>query len=648
MGQAASNEEDSASRKSLVLESFTKEQINKYFQLRCVHLLTREELSSLASRLNVTSANDPETAISYSDVAYVLQLSNKKDQDISDVHHGFVKAVKLLTNTLSVLARLPFLQDFTDKEQLTLRGLIISSTVLSGRIRRMLGHKYNYLKLLFIAFAAASGLDQRPNSEKSDGDPEKAISLNGDDQFVVEAVRLPNGREDDEHDDFETARRIKWDTFANIKNYDDIKVDELSINGEDLVKILTLLLVVSSVPKKSHEEMQAELHKSLEEKWSEFEVASHALVRFFDFTIDRQNLKSSSISYKQFHTGCERGLARFIIDALAKLVERSIFSSIQSEGRVSQEQELHEASTSPNSSPKKPKRKQKFEQTRLVNEASLSLITLALRSAGKNISVGTSNIVNLYNGSQSGFSIRSLESKIFKWHAPTILLVSGKRLKSKTINTNRRYQEFDQEYPRYFLANENPLRSWQGESDRITYAVFLNSPWKSSNKKNFGDEETVIVSLSPRFDYFKSRLDPVLQGQSVYFSNLGMGLGFGNDQPVNKNTIRKYLPGNVSLTIEANLEFAVFRHIRSSGPNSANYFEKSAQQELVDDDYEDRFMITDLEVWGIGSNKELEEQRKLWEWEEKQAKARQSVNVRDMGEERAFLEMAGLIGNYGQ
>lgn len=648
MGQAASNEEDTASSKLLVLELFTKEQTNKYFQLRCVHLLTREELSSLASRLNVTSANDPETAISYSDVAYVLQLSNKKDQDILDVHQGFVKAVKLLTNTLLVLARLPFLQDFTDKEQLTLRGLIISSTVLLGRIRRMLGHKYNYLKLLFIAFAAASGVDQVPNSEKSDGDPEKASSLNGDDQFVVEAVRLPNGREDDEHDDFETARRIKWDTFANIKNYDDIKVEELAINGEDLVKILTLLLVVSSVPKKSHEEMQAELHKSLEEKWLEFEVAAQTLVRFFDVTIDRLNLKASSISYNQFHAGCERGLARFIIDALAKLVERSIFSSIQSEGRVQQEQETHEENTSPNSSPKKPKRKQKFQETRLVNEASLSLITLALQSAGKNVSVGTSNIVNLYNGSQSGFSIRSLELKIFKWHAPTILLVSGKRLKSKTINTNRRYQEFDQEYPRYFLANENPLRLWQGELDRITYAVFLNSPWKSSNKKNFGDEETMIVSLLPRFDYFKSKLDPVLQGQLVYFSNLGMGLGFGNDQPVNKNTIRKYLPGNVSLTIEANLEFAVFRHIRSSGPNSTNYFEKSAQQELEDDDYEDRFMITDLEVWGIGSNKELEEQRKLWEWEEKQAKARQSVNVRDMGEERAFLEMAGLIGNYGQ
>lgn len=31
----------------------------------------------------------------------------------------------------------------------------------------------------------------------------------------------------------------------------------------------------------------------------------------------------------------------------------------------------------------------------------------------------------------------------------------------------------------------------------------------------------------------------------------------------------------------------------------------------------------------------------------KQAEARQNVNIRNLGEERAFLEMAGLVGNHG-
>ena len=129
-----------------------------------------------------------------------------------------------------------------------------------------------------------------------------------------------------------------------------------------------------------------------------------------------------------------------------------------------------------------------------------------------------------------------------------------------------------------------------------------------------------------------------------------MGLGFGNLQPLNKNGHQKYYPGDVSLTIEANLEFAIFRHLAQlTQSNTTNFFHPSSVVGQLGNggNFEDRFTITDLEVWGIGSMKELDEQRKQWEWEEKQANARQSVNVRSMGEERAFLEMAGLVGNHG-
>lgn len=654
MGQIASNEENNDSSKLLVLELFTKEQILKFFQLRCVNLLSKDELSSLASRLNVTSANDPDTAISYSDVAYVLQLSNDKEQDILEVHESFVSAVKFLTRVLGALGTLPFLQDSlreTD-EPLTLRKMVIASTVLLGRIRRMLGSKYNYLKLLFLAFSVASGTLSASLSEKNESDPEKSDVANGDDQFVVEAVKIPSHLENDQ-DDFETSRRIKWDSFGNIKSYDEIDVKQHSMKASDLLNLLTLLLIVSSVPKKSHIEMQAHIQKNINEKWIEFEDCALTLVRYFDIEIEKLNVRSRSISFEQFSSACQEGIGRFIIDKLAKLVERSILSPIVSDGKITkkeekeEEEETHQEYLYLKLSPKKSAKKHKFEETRLINEPSISLIALALRNAGSNVKIGTSNLIQLYNGSQSGFSVRSLELKIFKWHAPTIFLVSGKRLKQKTISTNRRYQQFDQEYPRYFLSNENSQRDWQKDLDRLTYAVFVHLPWRSSNKKNFGDEESVIISLLPRFDFHKTKPDPVLQGRLIYFSNLGMGVGFGNDQPVNKNTVRKYLPGNVSLTIEANLEFAVFRHIRSAGPNTTNYFEKSSQRSIEDEDFEDRFMITDLEVWGVGSNKELDEQRKQWEWEEKQAKARQSVNIRNTGEERAFLEMAGLVGNHG-
>ncbi|QRG38317.1 hypothetical protein FDK38_002720 [Candidozyma auris] len=643
MGQTFSHDNTDEAAKVLVLESFTKEKITRFFQLRCVHLLSPEELSTLTSSLDLTSANDRETAISYAQVAHLLHLAN----DVTELSISCNEAIKLLADTFTVLGSLPFLRDSVENVEwpLTLKGLLIASAVFSGRIRRLLGHKYDYLKLLYIAFATSSSRANPSPEEKSESDPEKSSSPSGDDEFVMEAVRPPPDRED-KLDDTLTARRIKWDTCATIKSYDEIDINSLQLRVSDFAKILAILLIVGSVPKKSHRDMQAQVQQSLKEKWTSFEEAAYSVLKYFDLDVDKINAKQISVSYEAFRTGCKNGIGSFIIDTLAKLVNGSIFSSITSDGKVEAGDKPPSTEESPKS-PSKTRTSRKFEKSRLINEPSIALISLALRNAGSRHTVDTANLVQLYNGSQSGFSIRSLEQKIFKWHAPTVFLVSGKRLKQKTINTNRRYQQFDQEYPRYFLANENSQKDWQANNDVLTYAVFVHSPWKSSNKKNFGDEEAVVISLSPHFDYYKTKPDPVLQGKSTYFSNLGMGIGFGNDQPVNKNTIRKYLPGNVSLTIEANLEFAIFRHISNGGPHTTSYFEKSTQERLHDEDFEDRFMITDIEVWGVGSNKELDEQRKQWEWEEKQAKARQSVNLRNTGEERAFLEMAGLVGNHG-
>ena len=49
---------------------------------------------------------------------------------------------------------------------------------------------------------------------------------------------------------------------------------------------------------------------------------------------------------------------------------------------------------------------------------------------------------------------------------------------------------------------------------------------------------------------------------------------------------------------------------------------------------------------GCGGEKELEEQVKLWQWEEMEAKRRQHINLQSMGEDRALLEMAGLVGQH--
>ncbi|KAK7677404.1 hypothetical protein QCA50_019620 [Cerrena zonata] len=408
--------------------------------------------------------------------------------------------------------------------------------------------------------------------------------------YVIEVVQ---GAKDEEYN---TAHRIKWSTMNQVQSFDEVDVEELVINSHDLVQLFTFFLIIISVPKKKHSLMQQQVINSITKQWDSFEESAISLVRYIDVDLNIGNLKSSSVSYQDFKKGIDNSFDKLFQTGFNSMFKNGLFSSVQTEND----------SDSGSSDPVKP--------------------------------FNNNNTYPQKKGSESGFSIRSLELKIFKWQAPTLFLVGGKRLKPKTIQNNKRYQQFIQEYPRYFRTSEESKRNWQNDNDYITYAVLVKQPWRASNKRNFGDENTVIISLSPRLDYYKS-ITNSLKGELIYFNNLGLGLGFGNDQPINKNNIKKYLPGDVSLTVEANLEFAVFRHIANISSNASSYFQKSQQKQVSKEDFEDRFMITDLEVWGVGSTQELEEQRKQWEWEEKQAEARQSVNLNTMNEDRAFLEM---------
>lgn len=645
MGQFASS--DNSHSRNTSLELFTKLQIITLFRWRVMNLLSKSEQALVSQKLNVTVANDAHTVTTYSDLAYLLQLQNDKNIDVLSVHSDFATAIKILYGSLKVLGNLPFLQDCLNPDhddQLTLNGLIIASLVHTGRINKI-WQDIDYLKLIFMSLSLSTNSIGHTLNEKSDnGEVEKsARETTPDDPYVAEVLELPNGYQDDTSTNT-TAKRIRWSTFKPLKEYDELEVESMEVSASVLVQIFTLLLICNSIPQKAHLEMQKELQISINNKWGEFKLSAILLVRYLNVEITASNLSTVMVTFDQFKSGIETGFRDFVPLAFAKLFKHGIFSLVVADALPDALPE--EKNDDDDEDLKKTKKTIKFEETRLVNTATLAYVSVFLNTVGVGYTVSPSNLVLLYNGSNSGFSIRSLELKIIKWQAPTLFLVSGKRLRHKTMTTNKRYQLFDSEYPRYFRSTEDPHREWQSDNDKITYLIYVHQPWRNSNKKNFGDENTAIMCVSPRYDFFKSKPDPINQGRLIYFNNLGMGLGFGNDQPVNKNNVRKYLPGSVSLTLEANLEFGVFRHIANSSANTPSYFNRSEQQVVQSQDYEDRFMITDLEVWGVGSTKELDEQRKQWEWEEKQAKARQSVNMRTLGEDRAFLEMVGLVGNH--
>lgn len=497
----------------------------------------------------------------------------------------FKHAVELLYEGCKRLGDYPF--ESNPSEVLSTDSLISCIVLFTKKYTRFIDIDYSVLCFMLLA-------REKEHTEKSVLD-EKLIGEY--DVFPLEVTELFSVENSPEL----VVPHINWNKSYN--HFNTIEMGKYQINAEDLLHLITLFLVLSN---------------EIEQDWNSYEYYALALLKNFNINLTKTTVAKYNVTYSEY--------TDFIMNFLPKFNDnfKSLFSRFGPNRGKFVNPKVKEEIT---------KKRNTFKGSKLVNGAFVAIASLIFTNVQID-SISPSSLIKLYSGSESGFSLRSLELKIFKWLAPTLVVVSGKRLKRSV--SNKRYEMFESLYPRYF-RNYN-LQNWQQEGEKITYLVYVNSPWKMSNKTNFGDRSNVIVCLLPKIDYYLARRDEL-----IYFNNLGFGLGFGNSQPILKNSLKKLLPGNVSLTIDPNLEFSVFRHLVSTA-DALTYF---AGSNIVNEDFEDRFTITDLEVWGVGTDKELAEQLKSWEWENKQAEARKSVNLKSMDEDRAFLEMVGLVGGHG-
>ncbi|KAM0441182.1 hypothetical protein ACHAPT_000488 [Fusarium lateritium] len=240
----------------------------------------------------------------------------------------------------------------------------------------------------------------------------------------------------------------------------------------------------------------------------------------------------------------------------------------------------------------------------------------------------------LYSGNDAGFSMGSFQTKVFNWQAPTLLLVSGTRLGD--------IPEGGQETA--FAASLPTKRFPHGsKSEQLTFGVYVREPWKHTHRECFGDSETVLFQLEPIHDVFPAS---TINKDYVTFTKAPAHhpmLSFGCPHPHPSQAHRKpdmlHL-GPVSLTLDDSFEFAVFNHDFTSRGGA---FRSSAVRKF---DFQDRFQIESLEVWGCGGDAEARAQAERWAWEEREAEARRKINLGtgDIEADRALLEMAGLIG----
>jgi len=217
----------------------------------------------------------------------------------------------------------------------------------------------------------------------------------------------------------------------------------------------------------------------------------------------------------------------------------------------------------------------------------------------------------LYTGSEDGFSMGSFESKVLKWNAPTILLVSGTLISSDPAATNARERAFTN------LLPPRRLPSSTTEGATVTYGVFLETPWKHVHKECFGDANTLLFQLSP----VHRVLHASTQSRDYVYFNRDDGVGFGTP-PQGWKTHHRPSPyfnfGPVSLVLDHALEFGVFTCAGGGGA-----FLTGGDGE----EWQDRFEIDAIEVLGCGGEREAEAQRKAWQWEEREALLRRQINL---------------------
>ncbi|KID93713.1 TLDc domain containing protein 2, partial [Metarhizium majus ARSEF 297] len=242
----------------------------------------------------------------------------------------------------------------------------------------------------------------------------------------------------------------------------------------------------------------------------------------------------------------------------------------------------------------------------------------------------------LYSGNEAGFSMGSFESKVFNWRAPTILLVSGTLLADTPPHSGQEAA----------FADTLPTKRFQNgstSSRRVTYGVYVREPWKHTHKQCFGDSETVLFQLSPVHDVFPAS---TINTDYVAFTKPPGNqpcVSFGSPHPRPSKSSRRnthYSIGAVSLLLNDSFEFGVFNHDYTSRGGA---FHTSISRKF---DFQDRFEIDQLEVWGCGGDDEAKAQADRWAWEEREAEARRKINLGsgDIEADRALLEMAGLVG----
>ena len=449
-----------------------------------------------------------------------------------------------------------------------------------------------------------------------------AVDTPGDDE---------GGDEDDEDDELVLAALDSMDSLEVFKHGEQRNVHHSIIPTDNFLKLIELLLLIAPI---DAQQSLSSLAPELSDERTQ-NLRRTAKVVLSSFITD----KHPGVTYRTFDTVLSTSLP-FLFDGLNPLFEHFLFAkdfdlSKRKSGSTSPTQETHPVIPPPKTvvDPEPILR----SPGEILNLTALSQLSFFIK--GSNL---FRRLRPLYSGNTHGFSMGSFEKQVFNWRAPTILLVSGRLLPSTPSSTRERaLQDMlpPKRYPNSITeSSQNPT---------ITYGAYIPTQWKHTGKTCFGDPSTKLFQLSPTHDVFSASS---FSSDYVYFNKSPThpaGVGFGTSVPTqsqaSSHSYGVFRPAPVSLHLDDALEFGIFTHLADGGGS----FHPSKLPCRKGKDWQDRFEIDSLEVWGCGGDDVAEAQRKEWAFQEREAEARRRINLGSGDKEQDYelLKLAGLVGN---
>ena len=514
--------------------------------------------------------------------------------------------------------------------------------IMTERYGRVLKNgKADRNKLLFRSLAVfdrrMSSVYEKPSQEALDAlregqtEPVEAAITSPVQNYTSRfSIDQPANDDEEEEDDDELALAA-LDSLDAIEVFKldqraDTKIHHAQIPVDNFRRLLMLLLIVA--PLEAQESLSGHAQRLTAGRIEGLRRVADSIL--WSFTPEQ----NPGIFYHSFNSIVPASLP-YMFDGLNPLFEHFLFSRNMDLSKRRRQSSLSTPVSSPTSAapivsqvPDKPPEPILPREGEILDLTVLSQLAFFLK--GSNI---FRRLRPLYMGCDAGFSMGSIEQKVFNWRAPSVLLVSGTRLPAEPDGARER--AFADTLPPKRFPNG---ASGNSTSGRVVFGAYLDVPWKHTYKEAIGGSDSLLFQLEPIHEVF--RASTVNKEYATFTKH---GINFGSPPPLARpvsGLSQHATLGAVSLFLDGSLEFCTFNHDSHGGGS----FHPSQTRQY---DWQDRFEIESLEVWGCGGDEEAEKQKAAWAFEDREAAARKTLRMgKDVESDRALLEMAGLIGNH--